>query len=153
MALKPNVPKGKQILFVAAIVVLILDIVTKQLIRSAVTVGDAIEILPFFSIAHVQNQGVAFGLLQIEQLRWVLTAVALAVAAVIFMSCAHNKLKEHYLAWGLIAGGAVGNALDRITIGVVTDFLSFSFWPAFNVADSALTIGVVLLCWHAMRKE
>jgi signal peptidase II len=65
----------------------------------------------------------------------------------------HGKLREHYLAWGLIAGGAVGNALDRIFIGTVTDFINFHFWPAFNVADSALTIGVILLAWHAFRKE
>lgn len=145
--------RGKQLLFICAIVVLILDIVTKALVRAGLDMGESIALLPFLSITHVQNTGIAFGLFQLDILRWLLVAIALGVAAAIFWSCAHGKLNEHFIAWGLIAGGAVGNALDRIWLGTVTDFVNLYFWPAFNVADSALTIGVILLAWHAWRKE
>lgn len=145
--------KGKNILSSAALAVLVLDIATKFVVRSALNAGESVALLPFFSLTHVQNTGIAFGLLQFDVLRWVLVLVALGVAVAIAVSCMHGKLREHYLAWGLIAGGAVGNALDRIFIGTVTDFINFHFWPAFNVADSALTIGVILLAWHAFRKE
>ena len=145
--------RGKQLLFLVAIIVLIVDIVTKALVRAGLDVGESITLLPFLSITHVQNTGIAFGLFQLDFLRWLLVAIALAVAAAIIWSCAHGKLTEHYVAWGFIAGGAVGNALDRIWLGTVTDFVNFHFWPAFNAADSALTIGVVLLAWHALRKE
>jgi signal peptidase II len=151
--MKVNLARGKHLLFVCAIVVLVLDIVTKALVRAGLEVGESVALLPFLSLTHVQNTGIAFGLFQFDILRWILVALALGVAVVIFWSCAHNKLREHYAAWGLIAGGAIGNALDRIWLGTVTDFVNLHFWPAFNVADSALTIGVVLLAWHAWRKE
>ncbi|MEM4239988.1 MAG: signal peptidase II [Candidatus Woesearchaeota archaeon] len=151
MAIKT--PKGRIILFWTAVIVIILDIATKVWVRSAIPANGSFDILPFLSITHVQNPGVAFGLLQFASLRWVYVAVALAVAIIIANSCRHNKLKSHFLLWGLIMGGALGNALDRIFIGTVTDFIDFHFWPAFNIADSALTIGIVLLIIHAFRKE
>lgn len=144
---------GTRVLYVTALIILLADIATKALVRVGLDVGQSIAILPFLSLTHVQNTGIAFGLLQFDVLRWMLVAVALAVAVAIVWSCKEHKLTEHHLAWGLILGGAIGNAIDRIVVGTVTDFINFHFWPAFNVADSALTIGVVLLAWHAMRKE
>ena len=145
--------KGARLLYVTALVVLLADIASKFAVRSALNVGESVAVLPFLSLTHIQNTGIAFGMLQFDILRWALVAVALGVAVAIVWSCKEHKLNEHYLAWGLIAGGAVGNALDRVFIGTVTDFINFHFWPAFNVADSALSIGVVLLAWHAFRKE
>jgi signal peptidase II len=145
--------KESRLLYAVALIILLADIASKFAVRSALNVGESVVLLPFFSLTHIQNTGIAFGMLQFDFLRWVLVAVALGVAVAIAVSCMHGKLREHYFAWGLIAGGAVGNALDRIFIGTVTDFINFHFWPAFNVADSALTIGVVLLAWHAFRKE
>lgn len=142
-----------QLLYATALIVLVLDFLTKELVREGLRFGQSISILPFVSITHVQNVGVAFGLLQFGVLRWVLVAVALGVAVAIAWSCKERKLKEHFVAWGLIMGGALGNAIDRIFLGTVTDFIDVGFWPAFNVADSALTVGVVLLVWHAWRKE
>jgi len=145
--------KGAHILYVTALVVLVLDVVSKLIIRETIGLNESIVVLPFVSFTHVQNVGIAFGLLQLPMMRWLLVIIALAVAVLIAWSCKENKLKEHLLAWGLIMGGALGNAIDRIFIGTVTDFIDVGFWPAFNVADSALTIGVLLLVWHAMRKE
>jgi len=144
---------GSSVLFWTAVIVLILDIASKVWIRGAIPVNGGFPVLPFLSFTHVQNSGIAFGLFQFEALRWIYVAVALVVAIIIANSCRHKKLKSHFLLWGLIMAGALGNALDRIFIGTVTDFIDFHFWPAFNVADSALTIGVLLLIWHAFRKE
>ncbi len=144
---------GAQWVYGIALLIIVLDQLTKWSVRAGLVLGQSIDVLPFFSITHVQNTGIAFGLLQFEFLRWVLVLIALGVAIAILWSCKHGKLTEHYAAWGLIAGGAVGNAIDRIAFGTVTDFIDVHFWPAFNVADSALTIGVLLLVWHALRKE
>ena len=141
---------SRKTLFLAALLVLVLDQVTKVLIRSWLELGRSLQLLPFLSITHTQNIGIAFGFLQFEALRWVLVLVALVVVVLIAIS---RPEKQHQVVWGLIMGGAVGNMLDRIVFGPVTDFIAFSFWPAFNIADSALTIGVILLVWHAMKKE
>ncbi|MEM2916372.1 MAG: signal peptidase II [Candidatus Woesearchaeota archaeon] len=143
----------KSILYWTALIVLILDVVTKLWVRNVLPVGASKQLLPFLSFTHVQNYGVAFGMLNIEALRWVFVLLAIGVAIMIAVSCHHNKLREHFVVWGLIMGGALGNAIDRVFIGTVTDFIDFHFWPAFNVADSALTVGIILLLIHAFRKE
>ncbi|MEM4247558.1 MAG: signal peptidase II [Candidatus Woesearchaeota archaeon] len=143
----------KSILYWTALIVLILDVFTKLWVRNVLPVGASESLLPFLSITHVQNYGVAFGMLNFEAFRWVFVLLAIGVAIVIAVSCQHNKLKEHFVLWGLIMGGALGNALDRIFIGTVTDFIDFHFWPAFNVADCALTVGIILLLIHSFKKE
>jgi len=147
------------LLFATAFVIVLADVFTKTLIRSILPVNQYIPVLPFFQIAHFQNTGITFGLFQYDFLRWLLVAVALGVAVAIGLSCKHHRLKSHLLAWGLVMGGALGNALDRIFIGTVTDFLYFGvpntkyFWPAFNIADAALVVGALVLIWHAWKKE
>ena len=146
-------------LFWTAIVIVLADIITKTIVRTILPVNQYIPVLPFFRITHFQNQGITFGLFQYDILRWLLVAVALGVALAIGLSCKHHKLKSHLMAWGLIMGGAIGNAVDRIFIGTVTDFLHFGipntnlFWPAFNIADASLVIGAIIIILHAWRKE
>ncbi len=151
--------RASGILFCTAGIVVLVDIVTKSVVRAMIPEGGYVEALPFLRISHIQNAGITFGMLQVESLRWLFVAVALAAAVVIALSCRHKKITSHFLAWGLIMGGAIGNALDRIFIGTVTDFIHVGIrgfdlaWPAFNAADSALTIGAVIILWHAFRKE
>ncbi len=157
MAVKKS--KGAKILFWTASIVVLLDILTKSVVRAMIPEGNYVEVLPFLRISHIQNAGITFGMMQIGALRWVFVAVALAVAVAIAWSCRHKKIVSHFLAWGLIMGGAIGNALDRIFIGTVTDFAHVGIknfdlaWPAFNIADSALTIGAIIILWHSLRKE
>ena len=159
MKKKPKQPisggtkSGAKWLLTTFIVVVLLDVLTKEIIRELLPVGSSFAVTPWLSISHVQNIGIAFGLLQIPVLRWILVGIAIAIVLMICWSCKEKKLREHFVAWGLIAGGALGNALDRIFFGVVTDFINLHWWPAFNIADSALTIGVILLIWHSFRKE
>ncbi len=111
----------------------------------------AIEVTGFFNLVMVWNRGVSFGLLSNDSALgpWLLSGVALAISAglTIWMYRAAHRLLA--VSLGLVIGGAVGNVIDRVRFGAVADFLDFHVagfhWPAFNVADSAIVIGVVLI--------
>lgn len=105
-----------------------------------------------FHLSLVSNKGVSFGFMNIEAgwTRWALTVFSLAVAAALAVWAWRVEKPTLALAVGLIMGGAVGNAIDRIRLGAVTDFLDFSllhFPWVFNIADSAITVGSILLVW------
>ena len=139
------------------------DQATKSILRARLPLHDSFPVVRgFFDIAHVQNSGAAFGIFASfdHPLR---TAFLLGVACCVFLGVlvyslrvpAEATLLQSGLA--LIMGGAVGNLVDRFTAGTVTDFLLFYVgshqWPAFNVADSAITVGVGLLAWDILRGE
>jgi signal peptidase II len=129
-----------------AALVLGLDQLTKHLIRTGIQVGDKQKFLPFIDLVHVRNTGVAFSLFAGGgTIVLVLTLIALAALT-------------GYLIWrpgrpylwvptGMLIGGAIGNLIDRLAHGAVTDFIKFPFWPAFNVADTSITLGVFALLW------
>ncbi|MCX7823697.1 MAG: signal peptidase II [Syntrophobacterales bacterium] len=133
--------------------VLFFDQVTKYLILTNVPLYSRIEVIPgFFNIVHVRNTGIAFSLFSGSPgAPFILGTIAFL--AVIFLHLVVLRLKEmsnlEILYFGLILGGALGNLLDRIRLGSVVDFLDFYIgnlhWPAFNVADSAITCGALLL--------
>ncbi|MGH6998231.1 MAG: signal peptidase II [Phenylobacterium sp.] len=112
-----------------------------------------------FSLTMVWNRGVSFGLFRAEAdlVRWILTlfSIGVAIALAVWVRKAHRPLLG--VGLGLVIGGAIGNAIDRIRFGAVVDFLDFQrlgFFPwVFNVADSAITIGVVFLLLDSLRKE
>ena len=112
-----------------------------------------------FSLTMVWNRGVSFGLFRADAdlVRWILTlfSIGVAIALAIWVRKAHRPLLG--VGLGLVIGGAIGNAIDRIRFGAVVDFLDFQrlgFFPwVFNVADSAITIGVVFLLLDSLRKE
>lgn len=125
-------------------VVLVLDQVTKALVRADVAVGQENEVLPFLSIGHVHNSGVAFGFLGGGgAIVLVVTFAALALLIGFFARNPGRSLL--WLPTGMLLGGAVGNLIDRVRQGYVTDFIQFPHWPSFNVADIAITCGVVVL--------
>ena len=144
-------------------IILILDHLTKWLIRDVVLDGARyIEITGFFNLVEVWNRGVSFGLLASDSAwtPYLLSALALAIATVLlfWLRKADNQLLA--LALGIVIGGAVGNVIDRLIWGHVFDFLDFHIagyhWPAFNVADSAISVGVVLILvdgFIAKRRE
>ena len=131
-----------------------LDQLTKFVIRAEFRLHESVEVIPgFFNLTYITNTGAAFGLFAGEQtlLRQAFfIAVAMAALLVMFFTYRHlhsqGRLFVH--AIGMIAGGAIGNLLDRLRLGSVVDFLDFYLkgyhWPAFNVADSAITVGVGL---------
>lgn len=143
--------KAGAVLFLPAMAVIALDQVTKLAVIGALRLHDSVAVIPgFFNLVHVRNRGIAFGLLSQLGATWGSVLVsATTVAAVILLILWLSRLRagDDRTAFGLslIIGGAVGNLIDRVRLGEVVDFLDFyagSFhWPAFNVADSAVTVG------------
>ena len=139
------------VLFLPALAVIVLDQATKVAVISSLRLYGSITVIPgFFNLVHVRNRGIAFGLLSQLGATWGTVLVsATTAAAIILLILWLSRLRagdgRTAFALSLIIGGAVGNLIDRIRLGEVVDFLDFyvgSFhWPAFNVADSAVTLG------------
>lgn len=148
---------------VVAGAVLILDQVTKALILAHLPLGGSIAVIPgFFDLTHVHNPGGAFGFLagmsaEVRSLLFI--AVSLVAAGLILYFYWQTPLGQRFLSFGLalIFGGAVGNLVDRMRFGIVVDFLDVYagtlHWPAFNVADSAITIGVGIFAYHILFRK
>ncbi len=131
-------------LAVGAIVVAV-DQMTKTLAENGIDRGDRVEVLPFVDFVHVLNKGVAFGFLGSGGQGVVLAVTIAALILVLGWFTTHPDRKGGWLAVGLLAGGAIGNLIDRLTGEGVTDFIDLPLWPSFNVADIAITLGAVLL--------
>lgn len=143
--------KARSFWLIVAVVV-VLDQLTKFFIRNNLAVGQSKPILQnIFHLTYVQNTGVAFGLF--KGMNWLFIIVAI-VAIGIVLYYYKQIVQKSWLAnaCGLILGGAIGNVIDRILLGFVVDFLDFRIWPAFNLADSALTIGVIGLIMYGWKK-
>lgn len=134
------------IFFVISVAVFVFDQVTKYLIRSHLSLFQAIPVLPFFSIVYIDNTGSAFGMFKGLGNAFF---IGIAATAIIVVAALMIKDRNNRLGLSLILGGTAGNLTDRVIHGYVIDFLDFyagkHHWPAFNVADSALTVGITLL--------
>lgn len=142
-----------------ALAVLLLDQFTKVLIVGYYREGDSTFITGFFNVVRVHNHGAAFSFLAQAGgwQRWFFTAVGcVASVAIVWMLKAHPGQRLFCFALGLILGGAVGNVIDRLVYGYVVDFLDFHAYgvhfPAFNVADSAITVGACCLILDELRR-
>ena len=124
--------------------VLLVDQVTKALVRASVELGSEDPVLPLVTLVHSRNRGVAFGVFE-DQIVVVVIAISIAVAALVAYFVTHRDRPLVWLPTGLLAGGAIGNVVDRVREGFVTDFIKLPSWPAFNVADMAITFGVATL--------
>jgi signal peptidase II len=124
--------------------VLAVDQGTKALVRSGIERGDEDPILPFVKLVHTRNSGVAFGALS-DGGAVVAVLVAVALLALVAFFVTHVDRRGAWVPVGLLMGGALGNVIDRARDGAVTDFLKLPAWPAFNVADMAITFGVLAL--------
>lgn len=114
-----------------------------------------IEVAPFFNLVMVWNRGVSFGLLSGANARWFLIVVSLVIVVLLLRWDRERPSQLHHLGTGLICGGAIGNVIDRLRFGAVADFfdvhLAGFHWPAFNIADSAIVVGVALLLIREWR--
>lgn len=140
-----------------AALVMLLDQLSKLTVLATLNYGDTVTVTSFFNWVFVFNRGAAFSFLAWADgwQRWFFTALALAVSVWIgFMLNRHRGESLLCGALALIMGGALGNVIDRLRFGAVVDFIQLHaagwYWPAFNVADSAITLGAVLLVWEQM---
>ena len=142
LAAQPVHWAGLAAVVVAAVVA---DQLTKHVVASEVALEDEVRVLGPFTIHHVQNSGIAFGLFSSATAAViVLTLIAIGwMVAYFARSGARHPLLP--VAVGLLIGGSVSNLSDRVRLGHVTDFLDFRYWPAFNLADSFIVIGVAVL--------
>ena len=140
-------------------VVLVLDLATKAWITAALAPGDVRVLTPFLNLVLWHNTGAAFSFLAGGGgwQRWFLVAVTLVVSGVLLAMLRRNPGRRPLApALALVLGGAAGNLWDRLTLGHVVDFVQLHaagyYWPAFNVADSAITVGVVLIVLDGLRE-
>ncbi|MFM8233291.1 MAG: signal peptidase II [Candidatus Methylopumilus sp.] len=145
---------------VIAFLIFILDFISKQWIFNHLDFGSALVITPFFNIVHFQNTGAAFSFLS-EASGWqrYFFIVVSLIAIVIIIRLMRERLKQPLLCLALafILGGAIGNLCDRSYYGFVIDFIYVHYeayyWPAFNVADSFISIGVALILYDAFKNK
>ena len=138
----------RHLLWVALIAaaVIVADQISKALITSNIDHLEKIDVIGPLQFTLTYNDGVAFGLAGGGGIFVILLSVVALVALGVFVSSAPEK-NGTWIAGGLILGGAVGNLIDRVRIGHVTDFILLPHWPAFNLADCAITVGVILLAF------
>jgi signal peptidase II len=140
-----SVTPGKVAFFVVAALVFVADRITKNLVTDNVPYGTefaAVDHLVW--ITNIHNSGAAFGMAPALAIFFLLASVAVSIGLAVYVVTHHNGLAADAVL-GLILGGTVGNGYDRIVHGTVTDFIALHFWPVFNIADSAVSVGVVLI--------
>ena len=128
------------------------DQLTKKLARDGVRPGEEDPIFPALKLVNVRNEGVAFGI-DAGGKTLVIAIIALALLALVLYFARHTARPLIWLPTGLLVGGALGNIVDRIRDGAVTDFLKIPAWPAFNIADVAITFGVLALVLVLERRD
>jgi signal peptidase II len=136
-----------------SLLAVILDQVSKLVIASSMQLYQSIILMPYFNLTYVHNTGAAFSFLSDAGgwQRWFFAGLALVISSIIAVWLARLKRHEALLAvaLSLVLGGAIGNLIDRLAYGYVIDFLDVYYqtwhWPAFNIADSAITLGVILM--------
>ena len=151
MSKKYNWQLPTTIFFLIAATVVLLDQLTKMLVREMIPTGSSVEIIPYIlSFTHTTNTGASFSLF--TQYSFLLTIVAILVILGILFFYKHIP-KNYKLAFALILGGTIGNLLDRILFGRVTDFVDIHIFSIFNFADSAITLAAILLIIAVFQEE
>ena len=138
------------VFFMTALLVVAADQLSKLWIRSSLAIGESLLEVGFFRLTHVHNTGAVFGLFQGQSFLLTIIALVGVTALLLYAFLFHHKFpfldnRLGKLALGLVLGGTVGNLVDRIYLGYVTDFIDFNFWAAFNIADSAIVVGIIML--------
>lgn len=136
-----------------AVLVLVADQVTKVVVRASMSLGDSLDLLPGLDLTRVNNTGIAFGLFPGRATAVsVLTVMALCAIAISLAGLVARNVTVAAGA-GLLVGGSVGNLIDRLAHGAVTDFIDPISWPAFNVADIGIVTGAALIVFGLLREE
>jgi len=135
---------------VTAAVVVALDQVTKSMVRDRIVPGEHVDVFPGLHLSNVRNTGVAFGALEGAGLV-VAVLIGLSLTLLIAYFAVNREVPLLWLPVGMLVGGAAGNLVDRAREGAVVDFIDPVRWPAFNLADSCIVVGVLLLLWVVER--
>jgi len=141
--------------FTTALLLVAADQLSKLWIRSNLAIGESLFEVGFFRLTYVRNTGAAFGLFQGQSLPLTIITLVGVAALLLYVFFFHHRFpfldnRLGKLALGLVLGGTVGNLIDRVYLGHVTDFIDFNFWPAFNIADSAIVVGIIILAYSLL---
>jgi signal peptidase II len=140
--------------YVTALVILIADQITKEAVMGAIPYGQSVPVLgSLLSLTPTHNTGGAFSLFQAKNHYFVLVA---SLAVIALLVTYHRFQRRDFWASAALMmafGGAIGNLIDRVRFGYVRDFFDIHVWPIFNIADSAITLGILILAWHFLFKR
>ena len=143
------------VFFLIALLVVAADQFTKLWIRSNLAIGESLPETGLFCLTRVHNTGAAFGLFQGQSLVLTIVAIIAVIALIIFVLFGYHRFpflddRLGKPTLGLVLGGIAGNLIDRLHLGYVTDFIDIGIWPAFNVADSSITVGAILFAYSLL---
>ena len=140
-------------IFLTALVVVILDQSTKFLVRKKFKLGESVPLVKnIFHFTYASNTGSAFSIFQGHNLFFIIFSAVVISVVIYYLKNIKDNEKAIQFAVGLLLGGTIGNLIDRILIGAVTDFIDFIIWPVFNIADSAVTASAILLIFLMWKK-
>jgi signal peptidase II len=149
--------QGRGFLFAVAVLVFLADQVSKTLVLRYLAINQAWNPIPglssLFTFTHVTNTGAAFGLFPDKGALFAVIAVVVIAAIVAYYRYLPSDRLLVRASLGLQLGGALGNLLDRLHYGYVIDFIDFKIWPVFNIADSSIVIGVIILAFFLLREQ
>lgn len=141
-------------MYLVALILLFLDQLSKYLIKQNMSHTESIPIIKsIFHITYIENTGIAFGLFPRGGSLFTIISLVIISVIIFFERRKLLKLAREKFCLGLILGGALGNLIDRLRFGFVVDFLDFRIWPVFNLADSAVCIGGILMAFFLLRKR
>jgi len=143
------------VFFLITLLVVVADQLSKLWIRSNLAVGESLPEAGFFQLTHIQNTGAVFGLFQDQSFALTIVAIVGIAFLLVYAFIIYPRFfpLDNLLgksALGLILGGTIGNLIDRLRFGGVTDFISIGWWPAFNIADSAIVVGAILFAYSLL---
>ncbi|MFC1982165.1 signal peptidase II [Chloroflexota bacterium] len=149
---KAEPPRGKWgsvVFFLIALLIVAADQISKVWIRSNLAFGESLPATGLLRLTHIHNTGAAFGLFQGQSFPLTIVSI-ISIAAILLFAFRFSRHLPFLNKWtgrlalGLVLGGTIGNLIDRLYLGYVTDFIYIGIWPAFNIADSAITVGVIV---------
>ncbi|MFC1991624.1 signal peptidase II [Chloroflexota bacterium] len=154
-------PRGKvwkMAFFLTALLVVAGDQISKYWIRSNLAGGESLPETGLFRLTHINNTGAAFGLFQDQSFLLTIAAFTGIVLILLFVLTASRYFPfldstPGKMALGLVLGGTIGNLIDRLRFGYITDFIDIGIWPIFNLADSAVTVGVILFAYFFLSSS
>lgn len=146
-------------IYFLSLCVIILDQLSKLWVLKTLPVWEAVPVFPFFNLYLTYNKGISFSFLTSNHpiMPWILSCLAILICSMIVFWINREKNKTVLIGLALVLGGAIGNVIDRIRLGAVVDFLDFYIgqyhWPAFNIADSAICLGVVFIFINCFKES
>lgn len=142
-------------IFIINLSILFLDQLSKILVSKYLLLNQSAPVIKgVFHLTLIHNRGAAFGILKDQAQLFILTTVLAIIFILLILKKNEGKKHPIYtISLSCILGGALGNLIDRLTLGYVIDFLDFRIWPVFNLADSAITIGAILLGWSILFND